>query len=62
MKNNDTKFDRTKKEINGSNIILPSEKKEVNSLLNILKKITLILKIFLLNLTIVNQLLMTLIK
>lgn len=38
MKNNDTKFDRTKKEINGSNIILPSEKKEVNSLLNILKK------------------------
>lgn len=62
MKNNDTKFDRTKKEINSSNIILPSEKKEVNSLLNILKKITLILKIFLLNLTIVNQLLMTLIK
>lgn len=38
MKNNDTKFDRTKKEINSSNIILPSAKKEVNSLLNILKK------------------------
>lgn len=38
MKNNDTKFDRTKKGINTSNIILPSEKKEVNSLLNILKK------------------------
>lgn len=38
MKNNDTTFDRTKKEINSSNIILPSEKKEANSLLNILKK------------------------
>ena len=38
MKNNDTKFDRTKIEINSSNIILPSEKKEANSLLNILKK------------------------
>ena len=38
MRNNDTKFDRTKKEINSSNIILPSEKKEANSLLNILKK------------------------
>lgn len=38
MKNNDTKFDRTKKGINTSNIILPSEKKEVNSLFNILKK------------------------
>lgn len=38
MKTNDTKFDRTKKEINSSNIILPSEKKEANSLLNILKK------------------------
>lgn len=38
MKNNDTKFNRTKKEINSSNIVLPSEKKEANSLLNILKK------------------------
>lgn len=38
MKNNDTKFDRNKKEINSSNIILPSEKKESNSLLNILLK------------------------
>lgn len=38
MRNNDTKFERTKKEINSSNIILPSEKKEANSLLNILKK------------------------
>lgn len=38
MKNNNTKFDRTKKEINSSNIILPSEKKEANSLLNILLK------------------------